>query len=1042
MAVRTFSFDPTPAGGATTTAPTPTPRREVNFRFGGQYLQDTGDPTKLATTTRGYGGVQTRQGYQRDHYFPLSLGGTSNKENIIPLEMDKALQKDKVALYALKQFRAGKITLPQARLMVLNWENTDVPGQKALNKRFGGDQNVASNFLKELPRQTLNVAKTILQSIGYNIASTGAEVSDALLPGTPYAEMKLPPALQKVFGQPTLKSLSTRIAQGELAIKDSPFAQRYGFDKHALPLAFGGVVGSAALDLTGYGGEKNVIKLLVKETDPVAVARVLRKLGVAEEVVTEFAPKIANAVSDAEVSDALKVMQGANGLKAAEQALQPSARDALIMQRDILRETIAAHPARRLSRFANHRTGELPEVLGEGGKFGTMGDDIVTEVGYRDSEEARASYQEYLKLKSRLTQLDEEIKLTPVRDTTGTGETAIRAGTQSETSSLEKFVRSLPNEEVQALKPIVDEALPAVKQKVNIVDYLATPEFVLERIGLGKEAKALHDAYDGYRREVKEELGKVIEWFERVKDIPDASRQIFRYLDGQKVELEGKELEVAEEMKAYLAQWADRLGLPQDNRVSHYITHIFERDFVQKEFDPDLAKLIEDRIPGSVYDPFLEKRLGKLGYVEDAFAALDAYVKRATRKVNMDPALEGLKRAGDLLDTESHKYIMRLAHRINLRPTEVDNLIDNFIKSTVGYRFGVRPVASLSKSLRQVIYRGTLGLNIGSAVKNLTQGANTYAKLGERDTVIGYTKLFSRLLTNNLDELYSVGVLDDSIIQDRKIGVYKSLLQKMDTGLFLMFDLAEKINRGAAYYGAKAKYYRANTRTVGDGAQVISKDFSEEKAIEYAKRIVRETQFAFGSVDSPVILGSDVAKTVGQLQTFSVKQAEFLARMIKNKELAGLLRWTGASLAMVYTVGRVFGMSPKDLIPTFRLGGSPLGNAFSTLLGLVSPDQEKRDEAQRNIGANAAAFVPAGVQARKTYQGLNVVSQGADFTPSGRTRYEVEQTPANYLRAGIFGKRSLPEAQEYYRGLNEKDDTATKTSTPATSEKKIKSFSF
>lgn len=584
------------------------------------------------------------------------------------------------------------------------------------------------------------------------------------------------------------------------------------------------------------------------------------------------------------------------------------------------------------------------------------------------------------------------------------------------TETLVDTIGKLPKSELDSLKPIIDQALPTVKNKVHALDYFGTPEFVLEKIGLGKESALLHDSYDAYRKELKDQIGKLIVWKNEVADIPNASEQIFKYLDGQKVDLVPAEQKVADEMKAYLKDWADRLGLPEDKRIASYITHIFEPDFIKKEFDPDLAKLIVDKVPGSVYDPFLEQRLGAKGFQEDVFAALDAYVKRATRKVNMDPALNALKNAADKLDLESYNYVQRLASRINLRPTEIDNLVDNFVKSVVGYRFGQRPVAKLSQGMRSIFYRGGLGLNIGSALRNLTQGVNTYAKLGEKYTLTGYTKLFGKMITGNLDELTESGVLQDVLLQDKKIGVYKTLLQKLDKGLFYFFETAEKINRGAAYFGAKSKY--------------LAKGMSEEEAVKAAKRLVRETQFAFGSIDSPVALSSDIMKTAFQYQTFNVKQIEFLKNMIKNKELAGLVRYTVGSFAMLYSIGRAFGMQPKDLIPTFRLGGSPFGNALSVLGGLVSPDQQKRNEAKTKIGSTISSLIPAGAQIRKTAQGIKAYNQGKDVTATGRTRFTIPQTPGKQVQSFLFGKSALPEAQKYYQGIGKKKESTSNPYNP------------
>src|SRR5262249_26172422 len=146
-----------------------------------------------------------------------------------------------------------------------------------------------------------------------------------------------------------------------------------------------------------------------------------------------------------------------------------------------------------------------------------------------------------------------------------------------------------------------------------------------------------------------------------------------------------------------------------------------------------------------------------------------------------------------------------------------------------------------------------------SALRNLSQGVNTYAKLGEKYTAIGYTKLFSPAAR---EELVREGILNNGFIQDRAMSAAKRTMEKLDKGLFVFFDTAEKINRGSAYLGAKAKALRMGK--------------TEAQAIEYAKQLVRDTQFSFGSVDTPVALRSDLAKTLGQFQSYTTKQLEFL----------------------------------------------------------------------------------------------------------------------------------------------------------------------
>lgn len=573
--------------------------------------------------------------------------------------------------------------------------------------------------------------------------------------------------------------------------------------------------------------------------------------------------------------------------------------------------------------------------------------------------------------------------------------------------------------ELKVMKPEVQasvrEADANLMKKVNAFDYFRTPDRVLQKIGLGKQAEEIRTAHAEYQKELSKQINQVTSWYERVGKSPEASQRIFQYLDGKGVALEGEEKVVADEIKQYLSGWADRLGLPQDKRVVNYITHLFDEDFIKKEFDPEIEKLIADQIPGSVYDPFLQKRYGIAGYKEDAFAALDAYVKRATRKIHMDPALESLKKASEVLPLQTWNYVKSYADRINMRPTEVDNLVDTFIKSSpIGYKLGQRPTASITRGLRNAIYRGTLGLNVGSAIRNLTQGVNTYSKLGEKYTGVGYIKALTNMFNKN-DELQRVGVLSDSFVQDRHMSAFKGIAEKIDKGLFVFFEAAEKINRGAAYFGAKQK--------------ALDSGKTEEQAILVGIKSARDTQFTFGSVDTPVALQSDLIKTLTQFQSFNLKQTEFLGEMIRNKEFGGLMRWLGANTAILLTVGKVMGWDWKDFVPfggvldgQSPIGGSPAFTLGKDVLGAAmnSPDkygnQPSTEDKLKTIGKDLIPLVPGGVQAKKTIQGYSTASKGYSTSPSGEVQFVTPQTTSNKIKGAVLGKSVLPGSKEKFEG--------------------------
>lgn len=695
----------------------------------------------------------------------------------------------------------------------------------------------------------------------------------------------------------------------------------------------------------------------------------------------------------------------------------------------IRQEALSNSPAKDLNKYFGKSSDTISQQLEnyKGTDRARFIQDKVNELGYKNIDEAQTALDSYKKartlkfssegipmatpasMKGRLAKQTKQspvdmAKQAPSRipSTLATGEERSLERMAEQSASVE--IRDPQLRKASSLPRIIEKSQTPVKVKVNALDYMRTPENVLKKIGLSKEADAVRVAYDGYVKELPKNIKKITIWHDSLSDPKKSAKTIFKWLDGQSVDLTPEEIKVANEIKPWLKEWADRQGLPEENRIANYITRLFDDQLIKKEFDEDLAKIIADKVPGSVYSPFLQKRLGAKGYKEDVWAALDAYVKRATRKVHLDPALAKLEDASRHLEESQWNYVKRYADRVNMRPTEMDNLVDNAIKSLIGYRAGQRPVAVISKMLRQTTYRGMLGLNAGSALRNLSQGINTYAKLGEKYTALGYSKLFSAA---NRAELEASGVLSQSFVQDRALSATKKTLEKIDKGLFYMFEKAEMINRGAAYFGAKAKG--------------IAQGMTEEKAIEYAKKIVRETQFQFGSIDTPVAMSSDIIKTLTQFQSFTTKQIEFLGGMIKNKEIAGLIRYALAGTVFVYTIGQAFGMKPQDLLPIYRLGIPPSLKLPGTAIQAIAGG----DATGKDVLNTLPGYIPAGIQAKKTIQGAQAIKEGGSYDAAGRLQFVQGQSPVAKAQALLFGKYSSSEAQDYFnRGEISKEEKA------------------
>ena len=135
----------------------------------GQYIFSTEGLKK--TSTKKYGTLPVKKGYERDHIIPYALGGTSDDPNMQYLKgaswWDRTFVKNPfkresrqqgkmvVELKTIKDYEDGKIGINEARQRVLNWENTPEP----LTKLY------AKELIMNPPAQTAMSGLRILSSI-------------------------------------------------------------------------------------------------------------------------------------------------------------------------------------------------------------------------------------------------------------------------------------------------------------------------------------------------------------------------------------------------------------------------------------------------------------------------------------------------------------------------------------------------------------------------------------------------------------------------------------------------------------------------------------------------------------------------------------------------------------------------------------------------------------------------------------------------------------------------------------------------------------
>lgn len=151
---------------STTTAPLIEKKYLPGSTETGSFLMEKDQPEKLILTPRGYGGIKSQIGYERDHIIAVALGGTSDPDNIKIQQKKAADYKDNVEKYYIGQYKKGKISLNQARAKIVNWDNIEIPGQKAFNK----DLYVTPlNIIKCIPGAAEEVGRRLLKLSSFYI---------------------------------------------------------------------------------------------------------------------------------------------------------------------------------------------------------------------------------------------------------------------------------------------------------------------------------------------------------------------------------------------------------------------------------------------------------------------------------------------------------------------------------------------------------------------------------------------------------------------------------------------------------------------------------------------------------------------------------------------------------------------------------------------------------------------------------------------------------------------------------------------------------
>lgn len=77
----------------------------------------------------------------------------------------------------------------------------------------------------------------------------------------------------------------------------------------------------------------------------------------------------------------------------------------------------------------------------------------------------------------------------------------------------------------------------------------------------------------------------------------------------------------------------------------------------------------------------------------------------------------------------------------------------------------------------------------------------------------------------------------------------------------------------------------------------------------------------------------------------------------------------------------------------------------------------------------------------KTFEGINAYNQGESLTPTGRTRFAIEQNTPNLLRSVLFGQYGTKEGRQYVENLGKsKSQVLYETLSKKTKEEQLRTI--
>lgn len=559
---------------------------------------------------------------------------------------------------------------------------------------------------------------------------------------------------------------------------------------------------------------------------------------------------------------------------------------------------------------------------------------------------------------------------------------------------------------------------------------------------------------------------------EAVKLLTPEEQKAFGIIDEvnkKLAKLEGRDIS-GEQVKDY---WYRTLG--KDHPM---VKALAEKGILYDPFTGNIVKPTK-----AAFDLARDPESARLDWNYDLYDVMQQRIGVGIRKAIMDPIITDISRSIDTkaasgeVNSKVQHYVHQLLDRMQGRPGVVDAVLDDALKHGTDWMNQfipsekapiLKPVTQALEALgmpgnirraQQVVsrayYRAYIGLNLATAVKDLSKNINAMGALGVKNTAQGAGE-FGRLMTSpeGRAAFAKLGITGDTEqafrgLQD--LAAKRGLLKGIDKGLFGPHQMVELLDRGVSYYAA---YQEGAAKFAAKGVKPAPWMLDR-----YARGMTDMVNFKYGPQNINPYLNNSIGKLYyqfasapsGQLnfmrrlqqmdsatnRTIGIGNAQVSNRVLKTIMLQGLigyglkkgldvdvrdlLGWTDQvpvlgklpfHVPVLGTALEVGSRATGGIIP----GSNNMPSPATQATGIISPNAKNEQNAKQSLMDMLLGLgrVPA-LAMRKGSDLSNELQTGQVLNKQGNAAYNV--TPAEAWKK-FFGLRSSVQ-QDYIERARE-----------------------